>query len=135
MVETYWIRGLSHIGLLTDDPKKAVDFYHEHLGFQLIYEKTLDNGTECWFAENGGLVLEFVKKSNVPAPTAPGPIYHVALEVCGMDALVAELKEKGIMPADAKPNSNASFFPSGIKNVFFDGPCGEYIELFELAHD
>lgn len=129
----YLIRGLSHIGIQTTQLQKAVDFYTEQLGFRLIYKKTLENGVQCWFVENGGLVLEFVDRGQ-PCAYPAGPIYHVALEVCGIEALVAELRQKGVIPAQTPLNANRDFFPSGIKNIFFNGPCGEQIELFELAH-
>ena len=134
MMAEYLIRGLSHIGIQTTDLQKATDFYIEHLGFHLIYKKTLENGVKCWFVENGGLVLEFVDRG-IPCACPDGPIYHVALEVCGIENLVDELRQKGIIPAEIPLGANRNFFPSGIKNIFFEGPCGERIELFELTHD
>ncbi len=127
----YLVRGLHHIGIATDDLEKATDFYIQNLDFRLINKLDLPTGVSCWFVENHGLVLEFVSRGKSPYPT--GPILHVALEVCGIDGLVDELKRKGVLAPDARINVNPTAFPSGIKNIFFNGPCGEQIELFELA--
>lgn len=127
----YIVRGLSHIGLRTHELEKCTDFYIRHLGFRMYYKKSV-NGLECWFIENGGLILEFVDNGTIPS-TVEGPIYHIALEVCGLEALVAQLKAEGVLPEDAQIQKNPTFFPSGIKNIFFYGPAGEKLELFELA--
>ncbi len=127
----YIVRGLHHIGILAnqEDLQKCVDFYIENLGFRMMYKQALAN-YDCWFIECGGLVLEFVGKGAVKGI---GPVYHVALEVCGIENLTEELKEKGLIASDAEINQNPNFFPSGIKNIFLEGPVGESIELFEMV--
>ncbi|MBQ1281275.1 MAG: hypothetical protein IIY16_03415, partial [Oscillospiraceae bacterium] len=83
----------------------------------------------CWFVENHGLVLEFISTGKA----APGgAVAHIAIEVCGLENLVAELKEKGIIAADAEITAMPDFFPSGSRDIFFTGPAGEEIELYEL---
>lgn len=128
-MKDYIIRGLSHIGIMTDDLERCTNFYIENLDFHMMYKKNLGH-VQCWFIENNGLVIEFVSRG---ASSLEGPVYHIALEVCGIEALVEELKGKGIIPEDAQIGKNPTFFPSGIKNIFFDGPAGERLELFELA--
>lgn len=130
-MENYIVRGLSHIGISTDRVEEACRFYIDNLGFKPYYKKEL-NGLSCWFVENHGLILEFVSRGKAEAG---GPIYHLSLEVCNIEGLVESLKQKGILQDDAEISKNPDFFPSGIKNIFFNGPCGERIELFELAHD
>ena len=129
MNDNYLIRGLHHIGLVTDDLEHCTNFYIENLDFRMIYKMDLGH-VQCWFIENNGLVLEFVSRG---ARHGEGALYHIAIEVCGIEGLVEELKGKGIIPEDAKIGCNPDFFPSGIKNIFFDGPAGETLELFELA--
>ena len=128
-MKNYIIRGLSHIGIQTDDLEKCTSFYIDNLDFHMMYKRDLGH-VQCWFVENNGLVLEFVSRG---ACEGTGPVYHVALEVCGIEGLVEELKGKGIIPQDAVISKDPDYFPSGIKNIFFDGPAGERLELFELA--
>ena len=127
----YILRGLSHIGLRSHKPQESCDFYINNFGFQMYY-RHLINGLDCWFIERGGLVLEFVDDGKVHED-GDGMIYHIALEVCGIEGLVEELKAKGVLPEDAEIATHTDFFPSGKKNLFFRGPMGEMIELFELA--
>ncbi len=125
----YWVKGAAHIGLYVDDPQSVIDWYVENLGFHFI-TKEVNGAVECWFAGCGGLVIEFIKKGCTPSD---GPWAHVCLEVIGIDALVADLKKKGIIPEEAEITGNADFMPSGIRNIFFDGPVGEKLELLEYA--
>ena len=131
-MKDYIVRGLSHIGIRSEDPEGSCRFYIENLGFRPYNQAVMPNGTELWFVENGGMVLEFVKKG-VPAPAANGGAIHIAIDVCGMEALVAELKAKGVVPQDAEIKYADCICPSGSKNFFLDGPNGESVELFEMA--
>lgn len=127
-MSNYLVRGLHHIGIHTDDLQGCCDFYIRHLGFRMLYKKALPECT-CWFVENHGLVLEFISRGKTPAG---GPVAHIALEVCGIEALVAALKDAGVVAQDAEIGAIPEMFPDGCKNIFFDGPAGELIELFEL---
>ena len=124
----YLVRGLHHIGINTDDLQKSCDFYIEHLGFRMLYKKQLAN-CSCWFVENHGLVLEFISVGN---SEPGGPVAHIAIEVLGIDALVDELKAKGVIPQETPIDTLDGFFPRGSRNIFFRGPSGEEVELFEL---
>lgn len=125
----YLCTGLSHIGIVTDDPEKCAAFYVEHLGFRRFYHKTLGK-LEIEFVENGGCVIEFVGSG---AKEGAGSLAHIALTVQGIGAMVGALKAAGVIAQDAKIGEMPGFFPSGAKNIFFTGPAGESIELFEYC--
>ena len=129
MKTEYWLKGLAHVGLYVDDPQAVIDWYVENLDFHFI-SREVNNGVECWFAGCGGLVIEFIKR---PYEKGTGPWAHVCIEVIGIDKKVEELKAKGIIPEDAEIGGNTDFMPSGIRNIFFDGPTGEKLELLEYA--
>ena len=126
--EKYIVRGLHHIGIWCDDVEACSQWYVDNLDFHLIHAQ--DGDVRCWFVENHGLVLEFVSNGT---RSVNGRIDHIAIEVCGIEGLVEELKGKGIIAQDAEIVCNPDFFPSGIKNIFLDGPAGERLELFELV--
>ena len=127
----YIMRGCAHIGISTEDPDKCAAFYVENLGFHYYSEAELSDGRKIVFVENYGLVLEFVggKEDNIGA----GQVDHICLEVQGIEALAEELKKKGFVPEDAKIGAMPDFFINGAKNLFFTGPAGEKIELFDYT--
>jgi catechol 2,3-dioxygenase-like lactoylglutathione lyase family enzyme len=129
IMSDYIVKGLAHIGIMAEDPRKCAEFYVEKLGFRHFYEKELGQMTLS-FVENGGCVIEFVQKGPVPVP---GTVDHIALEVMGIEALVAELKAAGVEFESENINHMADFFPNGVKNIFFKGPAGERIELFDYS--
>ncbi|MCQ2507876.1 MAG: VOC family protein [Dorea sp.] len=131
MIENYIVKGLSHIGIRTHQLQESVDYYVNNFGFEMFYKKRI-NGLDCWFIEKHGLILEFVD-SGAEVPKTEGVIYHISFEVVGIEALVAELKEKGVIPAELEISVAEDFFPAGMKNIFFYGINGEKIELFEMT--
>ncbi len=127
MSKEYIVRGLHHIGIMTDDPKKCAQFYIDNLGFRPYYTMAMGPMT-IEFVELGGMVIEFVGSG---ARDVHGIVDHIAIEVQNIEALVAELKAKGIAMESEKIGAMPSFFPNGSKNIFFRGPAGERIELFD----
>lgn len=124
----YFFRGLSHIGIMTDDPQRCAKFYVDNLGFRYYHESALRD-LRLVFVENGGCIIEFVSRG---ARSTAGPVDHIALEVQGIDALVAELRAKGVEFETDNVNC-MEVFPCGCKNIFFKGPAGERLELFDFT--
>ena len=63
-----------------------------------------------------------------------GWIAHVCIECHHIDEVVADLKARGIIPETAQVSYSDQIL-GGIKNIFFDGPSGEAIELFDYLRD
>ena len=123
------LTGLAHIGIFTTDLDKSVKFY-ESSGFKKDAEN--DIGTKLAFMSLGTCLLELIcppDPEKVLARPADGLIGHVCIECEHIDELVADYKARGIIPANAEVSYNEKIL-GGIKNIFFDGPSGESIELF-----
>lgn len=121
--------GLHHIGVHTADIEKSIEFY-KTLGLTLDRAVSIPGGTELAFLSVGSLVIELVQpadKSTV-AKRGAGIVDHVAIAVKDIEGTIAELAAKGI-PIDASKISPSTTLNA--KNIFFDGPSGERIELFE----
>lgn len=123
----YLFCGWAHVGIMTGDTQKCVDFYCKYLGFRPYYQGKIGPMT-LTFVENNGMVVEFIAAGNA---NPGGVVDHIALQVQGIDALVEELRAQGleIGPVGSTPG----FFPNGFKNVFFTGPAGEKIELVDYS--
>ena len=63
-----------------------------------------------------------------------GWIGHVCIECRHIDEVVADFKARGIIPETAQVSYSDKIL-GGIKNIFFDGPSGEAIELFDYLKD
>ena len=123
--------GLAHIGIFTKDAEASKTFYQK-LGFKVDAESN-NGGTRLLFMSLGTCLLELIQPadlSSVDARPSNGIVGHVAIECTGIDELVEGFKAQGLIPQDAKV-STADNILGGIKNLFFDGPSGESIELFD----
>ena len=128
-MENYLISGLAHIGVVTTDAKKCAQFYEKHLGFRPYYSYEA-NGLHLEFVECGRCIIEFVEGEGCDHT---GTVDHIALEVQGIEALVEKLKSEGITFETEEITKMPDFYPNGVKNIFFKGPAGERIELFDYS--
>ena len=125
----YMFKGLAHIGIMTDDPRRCAEFYINNLDFRLFHVVPRD-GFEIVFVENGGVVLEFIGRGAVENV---GVINHLTLEVKGIDKTVERLKAAGVELEADEARPMEGFFPFGCKNIFFKGPAGERVELVDYS--
>ncbi len=125
----YIVKGLAHIGIMTDDAQKCTQFYIENLGFRKFYDYQ-PGELFLMVVECGGCVIEFIQSGEV---SNCGTVNHVAIEVQGIESLVEELKAKGVVFETETISRMADFYPDGVKNIFFSGPAGERIELFDYS--
>ena len=128
------LTGLAHIGIFTGDLEKSIAFY-ESLGFHK--DAQCKPGPELAFLSLGTCLLELIcpeDKSALNKRNADGWIGHVCIECTHIDDLVAQYKDRGIIPPQAQVSYNDEIL-GGIKNIFFDGPSGESIELFDYLKD
>ncbi len=123
----YLMKGLCHIGIMTDNAEASVRWYCEKLGFRPWYAGKM-GPMPLTFVEGYGMVVEFVAAGRFEGM---GAVDHIALEVINIEAAVADLRAKGVDIPD--PGCAPDFFPSGMKNVFFKGPNGEKLEFVEYA--
>lgn len=122
--------GLAHIGIFTKDLEASKAFYSK-LGFSLDAESC--PGAKLAFMSLGSCLLELIQPADtaaVDAKSTDGIVAHVAIECTNIEEVVAGFKAQGIIPADAAINT-ADNILDGVKNIFFAGPSGEQIELFD----
>ena len=128
---------LGHITVLTKDINASVDFY-TILGGTKISEDILDLGNgeteniiHMSFGEGPTVELIDPSYKSVEA-VATAVLEHFCFEVDDVDAVVADLRAKGIDSfADEKPHNEPLFRPNGIRVMFLSGPSGESIELLQ----
>ena len=125
----YKALGLAHIGVKVENAKASKDFY-EKLGFVTDVEDLRPNGTYLVFMHAGSCILELIQPADTSKlPACEGTFAHVCLEVRHIEQYVDYLKQLGIVKPDAQPQTLDLL--GGVKNIFFAGPDGEQIELFD----
>ena len=126
--------GFHHIAMNAYDIDKTVRFYTEGLGFSVY---------NTWYKENGeiagvmlesgdGAIFEIFPGGAKEQPT--GILAHIALRTDDCDKAAKAVKALGaqitIEPKDIVINGKEKVIPARI--MFFKGPDGETIELFQI---
>ncbi|NLB43423.1 MAG: VOC family protein [Clostridiales bacterium] len=129
------MKGLAHIGIHTEDVTKSMEFYTETLGFDYmdLREVPAPNGvTKLGFVNAGNLIIELVQPADISGikDRRLGPVDHVAIEVDDIDGIIDNLKNKNVVFNTPEKSNNPYLF-NGISNIFFKGPNGENLELFQ----
>lgn len=129
------VTGIAHVGIYTPNVEESIRFYVEDLGFVFKYDKkivTPEGTIQLVLLENGSCVIELIQP--VPATDGAGKpegvISHLTLAVEGIEDLVSRLQQKGII-FETDEIRNVPGHYKGAKIIFFKGPSGERIELFE----
>ncbi len=130
------VRGLAHVGVVVEDLAPVAALFGERLGLEVRGpEDEPDLGLAVLWVRAGDTTLEFV------APTRPdsraaqalergeGGVHHVALDVTGLDGLLAELADAGVPIRDREPRQGAH----GSRVSFLDpaAASGALVELVE----
>ena len=86
--------------------------------------------------KNGDLTINI--ESNLKREYLPWVVDVENHDVSGIPddilTLAKELAQKGIVPKDYQIKKLEPFFAASIKNLFFTGPAGEVIELFDYTN-
>jgi len=118
-----------HIHLRSPDPEATARFYETMLGAEVV--RTVQEGKPRIDLKLGGaniFIAPVAPGSGVnPPPVTPYQgLDHFGLSVSGIDAIVAELKAKGVEftmePTTIRP---------GVRIAFLRGPQGVSIELLD----
>lgn len=132
------ITGLHHIGVYTDDMEKSVKFYTEILGFKesFIVDDAKNSGEIIGMVTKADLRIELVWRADLrdsAEQAARGSQNHIALACNDVAACHRKLQENGIRCDTEAPQCVSGFGipPRDIKILFFRGPSGELIELYE----
>jgi catechol 2,3-dioxygenase-like lactoylglutathione lyase family enzyme len=118
-----------HMHLRSPDPEATAAFYERMFGAQIL--RSVQNGTPRIDLKLGGVdvfIMPVAPGSNVnPPPVSPYQgLDHFGLRVNGIDAVVADLKAKGVHftmePTTIRP---------GVRVAFLRAPEGVSIELLD----
>ncbi len=118
-----------HMHLRSPDPEATAAFYERNLGATAV--RTMQDGKPRIDLKLGGANIFIAKVEpgsgvNPPPATPYQGLDHFGLRVTGIDAVVAELKQKGVEftmePTTIRP---------GVRIAFLRAPEGVSIELLE----
>jgi catechol 2,3-dioxygenase-like lactoylglutathione lyase family enzyme len=145
-MEANLFTGYSHIGIYVTDREKAIEFYEKVLDFELLFR--VDN-------ESDGLLIAMLKLGNcfievleTPAeigvlpsqcardnivPSAGSTSNHVGITVTDIEKAMERVRSFGYEFESRGPYDVPCFGSESLdlKVVFFRGPNGERIELFQ----
>jgi len=127
--------GLAHVGILVPDLEPARRLC-VRLGLAVSEpQEDAELGLRLLWVEVGGTRLEFVAPARPDSRAAAAidrgevGVHHVALEVCGLEEALAELRAAGILLRDEEPRPGAH----GSRVAFIDprSAGGALVELVE----
>jgi methylmalonyl-CoA epimerase len=134
------IKIIDHIGIMTNDLHKSVEFYIGILGFSISTKiEMADAGLSAVFVEKDGSKIELMKYKgkNVPKRSKCNELKiggssipindHISFSVDDIESTVTEFKEKGVK-FDLEPMQ----LEGGMKLASFKDPNGVLIELIEI---
>ncbi|RFB17214.1 VOC family protein [Bacillus sp. HNG] len=124
------LKKLEHVGIQVKDLDTTIEFYTRVLGLELLEKQYhVDPNLKLaflGFSDSDETVIELISGYNPNLPTE-GKVHHIAFTVENIEEEIARVKEHGVTFVD----ENITTLPSGAKYVFFNGPDGEWIELFQ----
>jgi len=132
------IKTIDHIGIMTNDLQKSVEFYTDVLGFSISAKIEMEEvGLSAIFIEKNGSKIELMGYRGAIPKRSEGieiimggssiPLNdHITFTVDDLGATVSELKGKGI-EFGLEPMQ----VEGGIKIAFFKDPNGVLMELME----
>lgn len=124
------LKKFEHVGLQVKDLEASIQFYTEVLGLEFIEKQDhVDPNLKLAFLglqDTKEPIIELISGYNSNLPTE-GKVHHIAFTVDNIDEEIARLKELQVTFIDEAVTT----LPSGAKYIFFNGPDGEWIELFQ----
>jgi lactoylglutathione lyase len=125
------IEKIEHVGIMVKDLAASIAFYQNVLGFDLLEQ--IEPGPSVSLAflgnkENGHVYVELVSREGADFPDQ-GKVNHLAFTVDDINKEINRLKELNVTFASEEPLS----LPNGSNYIFFKGPDGESLELFQPA--
>lgn len=124
---------LDHVAISVIDVNRSADFYGRILKFQEITNRSKFEGVR-WFSMGDGKELHLI--SIVKEKVTLNKAIHLALTTPNFDAFVAMLEKMNIPYSDwpGTPNK-VNIRADGMKQVFFQDPDGNWIEINSVAQN
>ena len=123
-----YVTGLHHVSLSTlpEDYPKALSFYRDFLGFEMICEVAMPAADPLAMLSMGNTILELVPDGS--GGESSGALNHIALTTDDVDGLLEKVRTAGY---EVTMEPDEFVLPHGvtIRIAFFKGPAGESVEL------
>lgn len=125
------IKKLEHVGVMVSDLEVSINFYGSVLGLDLLDRFPANEATELAFLgdrESGQVIVELICGKDNRFPDE-GKVHHIAFTVDDLEEEIARLTTLKVHFTQ----SDISTLANGSKYIFFKGPDGETLELFQPA--
>jgi methylmalonyl-CoA/ethylmalonyl-CoA epimerase len=130
------IKRIDHIAIVVEDIQTALGFWQEALGLQLAgVEEVAEQKSVVAFLPTGESEVELVKPTTADSGVArflakrgPG-MHHICFEVDGLQAILDELKAKGVRLINETPTKGAA--GNRIAFIHPESTQGVLVELYE----
>jgi len=129
MTDAPWPKGIHAITLFVEDLPAAKKFYSEAFGLPVVFETEDSAGFRF-----GATLVNLLMMSQAPGLVDPAKVaakdagvrFQFTIEVADVDAMCAELKERGVELLNGPMDR-----PWGIRTASFRDPGGH---IWEIAH-
>ena len=132
------VKRIDHIAVVVDNIETSLAFWRDALGMDMTHlEEVQEQESIVAFLPAGGSEVELVKPTTETSGVAKylakrGPgMHHICLEVDNLEAMLADMKAKGVKLINETPTSGA-----GGKKIAFIHPSsanGVLVELYQEA--
>ncbi|PLR95912.1 VOC family protein [Bacillus sp. T33-2] len=124
------IRKIEHVGVMVSDLNKSIAFYKDILGFELLDQFDANepsvNLAFLGDKESGQIFVELISGKTDTFPVE-GKVHHLAFTVDSIQEEIERLTSLQVEFATEEPE----ILVNGSKYIFFKGPDGESLELFQ----
>ncbi len=131
------VKQINHVAVVVDDMKKALGFWRDALGMELYELRDVPaEKSQVAFLPLPGSEVELVQPTSEDSGIArylakrgPG-MHHLCLEVDDIEAMMAQLKARGVRLINEEPRQTAD----GKKYAFIhpESTGGVLVELYQL---
>lgn len=126
--------GIDHIGIAVNNLDEAISLYRDVLGFKLegVHAVKEQKVRVASFSTGGETRIELLEPTESESPVAKfverrgEGVHHIALKVRNIEAVLEELKGKGLKLVDEKPRIGvggakiAFIHPKSTRNVLYE---------------
>ena len=124
---------LAHIAIYTTDIERSIKFY-ETLGAECTMRDSVQKPTgvnQLAMLTLTNFEIELIQPGDGKMPAGEGVIPHFAIEVANLPLVVNEMRVMGLGEfCTEEPIELPNLF-GGLRNIFFQRPSGEMVELIE----
>ncbi len=124
------IKKIEHVGVMVKNLETSIEFYRDVIGMELRDTLVHTNGVIrlafLAFKDSKDTELELIEGYNDQLPNE-GKVHHIAFTVDNVEEEVERLRGLNVKFID----EGITTLPNGSRYMFFYGPDGEWIEVFQ----